>query len=98
MSGRKLGLNDRRGLVGRLALRLELDAGGLAELSGDGGRHRRRTGLEDVGLDLEDLVDDAERLSLQVRTVVVGKVVDTTAQDVILRNDLFNVISVLEAL
>ena len=38
------------------------------------------------------------RLALQVQPVVVGKIVDAATQNVILRNDLFNVKGVLESL
>ena len=47
---------------------------------------------------VEDPVDNVERLPLQVQTVVVGKIVDAAAQDVVLRNDLFNIKCVLETL
>jgi len=47
---------------------------------------------------VENAVDDVERLPLQLKTVVGGKIVDAAAQDVVLRNDLFNIKGVLETL
>ena len=47
---------------------------------------------------VENPVDNVERLPLQVQTVAVGEIVDTAAQDVVLRNDFFDIKRVLETL
>jgi hypothetical protein len=65
--------------------------------------HLQRT-LGGIGLQreadglVEHPVDDVERLPLQVQPGAVGDVVDTAAQDVVLRHDLFDVEGVLDAL
>ena len=47
---------------------------------------------------VENAVDNVERLPLQFQPVVIGKIVDAAAKDVVLRNDLFNIKGILETL
>ena len=47
---------------------------------------------------VQDAVDNVESLPLQTQTVVVGQIVETVAQDVVLRHDLFNIKPVLDTL
>ena len=47
---------------------------------------------------VEDPVEDVERPALQAQAVLLGEVVDAAAQDVVLRDDLFDIECVLEAL
>jgi len=47
---------------------------------------------------VQDAVDDAKRLSLQAQAALVGQIVDAAAQNVVLRNDLFDIEPVLRAL
>ena len=47
---------------------------------------------------IEHSVENVERLSLQVDTVVACEIVNTSAQDVVFRHDLFNVEGLFETL
>ena len=47
---------------------------------------------------VENPVDSVERLPLEGHTVVVGQIVDTGAENVVLRNHLFNIKCLLETL
>ena len=47
---------------------------------------------------IENAVDNVKWLPLQVQPVVVGKIVDAAAKDVILSNDLFDFKVVLQTL
>ena len=47
---------------------------------------------------VEDQVDNVERLPLQGQAVLVGKIVNAAAKDVVLRNDLLDIECFLETL
>src|SRR5205085_670299 len=47
---------------------------------------------------LDQAIHDVERLSSQTQTIVLGEIVDAPSQNVVLRNDLFDVISFPETL
>src|SRR4051794_23020513 len=60
--------------------------------------------LRRIGLDrhsnrlVEDPVHDVERLALQADAVLLGEIVNTAAQNVVLRHDLFQIKSFLKPL
>jgi hypothetical protein len=47
---------------------------------------------------VEDTVQNVERLALQAQTILLGQIVNATAQDVVLGDDLFEIKSLLETL
>ena len=47
---------------------------------------------------IEHSVENVERLSLQVDAVVAREIVNTSAQDIVFRHDLFNVEGLFETL